>query len=845
MASAAAIMCMQGCTEKPDGELLSGGYGETRKISLNIDFRLQGMEEKILCAPVSKSETEKDDSRLENINLYVTDENGELVFHKYSEREMDFEVETHDKRLYSIYAIANAGKKIAAKSAEEIEWLSHSIPDISYIRSSGGAVLMSGKTDPILLDSATAITVYLTRCVAKVSLKADYSQLSNDVEMKINCVELKNVPSKTSLFRENRILSPDNSITGNTIYDLTADELAKGIVFYQFENMQGTLQPENISQQDKVWPEGNLYSKVCSYIEMQASYSSPRKTGNILYRFYLGNDMVGNYDVKRNTQLNITVNFKGDGAVDENTWRVDNSEIMDLVTGIAVTPENYTFTELGASFQLSATVSPSTAHNSSVAWSSTNAAVAEVDENGRVTSISEGECRIYATSTDGTEISGYCNITVDEPEFLELQFASGSYSMYDGQKLTFPFSAVSTYGRAITCNSSNGNVLKVISASESGVAVEALAPGEATITAQVGDKTTNCKVTVEKLKIVPAQTSITTHNHFYADLDYTILPAFAAKDFSVVITPSGSGISAGFGGIANRIIPQYASTASLPANAEITLGLSGRPDVQAKVSLTVKPMIEMVSSMKINANMGNKDAVKELGLAHHQRGTVKFGWTPADGKKYYGEPGNGNARINGNEIVFPIPNSANGLYRLEASVTGDDGYGSSWENDATAFCDIAVYETVYLVGVSKTIDRNKVGGTADTWEYENEIVAKWLSHPNSLLYPQGELLLDLGFKYNGKTYTGDDTGITETFEFSFEKGETIPLMLQSEGMTYNGNPPLYYMEFFGLEPAGSAYMEGNPATGEPYQYIYSRNFTSGFTRNASPDWKKIFELVYP
>ena len=847
-AIAAAMPVLQGCTEEPIAESPLEDNDGKRKISLNIDFKLSGMEEKTLSAPVSKSGEGFDDSLLEDINLYVTDEYGELVYHRYSEESLDFEVEAHDKREYCIYAIANAGKKIAARSAEEIEWLSLSIPDISYIRSNAGAVLMSGKTDPLLLDSATAITVYLTRCVAKVNLKADYSQLSSDVEITVNSVELKNVPSKMSLFKENRILSPDISITGDTRYAPTTEDLAKGITFYQFENMQGTLLPDNNSQTGKVWPEGSLYSKVCSYLELQATYSSPRKTGNILYRFYLGNDMLKNFDIKRNTQLNITVNFKGDGAVDENTWRVDNSEIMDLVTGVSVSPENYTFTELGASLQLSATVSPSTAYNSAVTWSSTNASVAEVDASGKVTAISEGECSIYATSTDGTEISGCCNITVNEPEFLELQFASGSYNMYDGQKHTFPFSAVSTYGRAITCTSSNGNIIKVISASEAGVEVEALAPGEATITAQVGEKTTSCKITVDKLEIIAAETDITTHNHYYADLEYTISPAYAADDFSVTITPSEAGITTGYGGIANRIIPQYEASVPLPASPKITLSLSGRPDVSTEIALTVKPMIDMVPSIKINANKGNSESVNRLELKHHPRGRVtKYRWTPADGKKYYGDPGEENADVQlfYDKIVFPVPTAANGLYRLETSITGDDGYGSSWEPDATAYCEITVYETVYLVGVSKTVDRNKVAGTTDTWEYENEIVAKWLSHPNSLIFPQGILPLELGFRYNGKSYTSNETGETRIYTFRFTKGDTVPLVLESEGMLYNGTPPQYFLEYFSLEPDGSAYREGNPATGEPYLYIYSRSFISGFTRNSSPDWKRIFEFIYP
>ena len=939
-AAALAASMLLGCFgyEQPTDE--EKPYGEIQNVTLDVKFRLQGVQHNTKAAI--------NDQIIENVNLFIVDENGKVVHNGYYNSLVNEEIEVYDNMYYTLYAIANAGKEIQAQYQEEIESLTYSIKEISEIKSNIGAVLMRGKTEPQMLTSDQQVTIELTRCVAKIRLKADYSQLYEDVNIEVNSIQLKNAPKQTTIFTENKILEASGSIDGEIIYSPSATLLENGTDFYQFENMQGTLLPQNTSQQEKQWPQESIYNKLCSYIELNAAYSSPRKYGEILYRFYLGNDMLTNFDIKRNTQLNITVNFKNDGAVDENTWRVDNSEIIDLITGIELSPSSLQFTQLGESKQIDALIFPLTAHNQELEWSSTNATVATVDTEGKVTSIGNGECQILATSTDGTNITATCTISVNYnnipdgptpidpptninvtsikiyPEELTvlrgenykltaevlpatatdktLQWSSSNNSIaqvdndgkvtaiaqgecliyatsastpeikgsskitvtepaleykplfkqltlntYDGKISTIEFTQTAT--GEITATSSNNSVVKITETNGSGVTIEALTPGEATITAGTGGETTaQCTVKVEKLRIVPEKESYTMYNHFYEDIEYAIEPSWAATEFTVNFIPEVSALNCSYEGLANRVIPQFGADNTLPEKTKITLKLSGREDVYAEIGVTVKPMLTFASSMKINANMGNTDAVRSLGLETSPRGNVQFRWVAADGVKYYGEPGNGNVQIDAenNKITFPIPNSANGLYCLAASVTGDDGYGGeSTRPDSELYCEITIYETIYLVGVSKTVDRNKVEGTTDTWEYENEIIGKWYSHPNSLIYSPGELDLDLSFTYNGVTYNDSHTGETEKFRFTFEKGEYLNMALGSQTTVYNGTPPPYYLEYFQLQPTGSTLIDGNPATGSPYLYIYSRPFASGFSNQANPDWEKIFELIYP
>lgn len=66
----------------------------------------------------------------------------------------------------------------------------------------------------------------------------------------------------------------------------------------------------------------------------------------------------------------------------------------------------------GQSETLVETVTPENASNKKVTWSSSDATVADVDENGKVTAKKGGTATITATAADGSEISASCTITV-------------------------------------------------------------------------------------------------------------------------------------------------------------------------------------------------------------------------------------------------------------------------------------------------------------------------------------------------------------------------------------------------------------------------------------------------
>ncbi|WP_051554714.1 Ig-like domain-containing protein [Maribacter antarcticus] len=84
------------------------------------------------------------------------------------------------------------------------------------------------------------------------------------------------------------------------------------------------------------------------------------------------------------------------------------------VTGVTVNPTTDTIV-LGGTTQLTATVSPAGADDTSVTWSSSDEIIATVDANGLVTSIGLGTATITVTTTDGGFMADAAITIVAEP----------------------------------------------------------------------------------------------------------------------------------------------------------------------------------------------------------------------------------------------------------------------------------------------------------------------------------------------------------------------------------------------------------------------------------------------
>ena len=178
---------------------------------------------------------------------------------------------------------------------------------------------------------------------------------------------------------------------------------------------------------------------------------------------------------------------------------------------------------------LVATVLPETTTDKAVTWKSDNEAVASVDANGVVTAIAVGEANITATTTDGTNLSASCKVTVIPTlaETITLNQTAVSLKATETAELSVNILPATTTNKAVTWKSQNEAVATV---NANGV-VTAIAVGETTITVTTADGSNlsaTCKVTVVPTpasSITLNTTAVTLKATETATLTTTILPA--------------------------------------------------------------------------------------------------------------------------------------------------------------------------------------------------------------------------------------------------------------------------------------------------------------------------------
>ena len=110
---------------------------------------------------------------------------------------------------------------------------------------------------------------------------------------------------------------------------------------------------------------------------------------------------------------------------------------------------------------LTATITPSTAENKNVTWSSSDRTIATVDTQGVVTGVKEGNVRITATAQDGSGVSATCSVTVSYPTVDE-KLKEGDYVYYKDKNGSSRLCVVlyknSTYGIQIITRQKIGTV---------------------------------------------------------------------------------------------------------------------------------------------------------------------------------------------------------------------------------------------------------------------------------------------------------------------------------------------------------------------------------------------------
>jgi uncharacterized protein YjdB len=74
--------------------------------------------------------------------------------------------------------------------------------------------------------------------------------------------------------------------------------------------------------------------------------------------------------------------------------------------------------ESGDTYQLTANVSPSSANNQKIVWSSSDSQIVTVDQNGKIDAIGKGKATITATAEDGSGVKKECTVNVINNSYM-------------------------------------------------------------------------------------------------------------------------------------------------------------------------------------------------------------------------------------------------------------------------------------------------------------------------------------------------------------------------------------------------------------------------------------------
>lgn len=305
-----ALLLLTGCQKEFEAELRTPDNPD--EVTLSMNFGCSDMDVAELS---SRSLSLPQESNVRDLNIYL--------FHKAtgtSKRQYISGTTTHTLALikgeYDIYAIANFGEDMGAKTQAQVENLHLTIFRESDLEQRS-VLPMGGKTT-INVSANMSIPVRLTRIAAKMEVSVTVAGAMAS-KIRLKSVRLASAPRRCSYFKPNVPLSDMMSYSERAIGN------GMSVSFYMLENCQG----QNISITDQRRKSQENAPTNATYLHIKAETDDEL----LDYYIYPGANNTTDFNVSRNRNHLITVNILGINQAD---WRVKVTNIpKDISVSIA------------------------------------------------------------------------------------------------------------------------------------------------------------------------------------------------------------------------------------------------------------------------------------------------------------------------------------------------------------------------------------------------------------------------------------------------------------------------------------------------------------------------------
>lgn len=270
-----------------------------------------------------RSSISPDEDRVEDVNLYVFCR-GKLVYYTFT-ASAEIPVTLDASSEYNVYVIANVGK--VHPSMDEQEFCGRYMVLIESLDDIEDCLPFVGKVGNVnLKKDGSRILLPLERLVCKIEFSIDKDALPS---LEVVSARLCQSAFAVSPFLKGGSVprSEDDVADGDycTYSDLTVLNDGGKVFFYAFENCQGVLLPDNRNPWNKVPSNMDEKADICTYIEVGCRFDDEGLyDGDVVYRLYLGEDNCSDFNLRRNSVLNVSLCLTKSGLDEELSWRVDS-----------------------------------------------------------------------------------------------------------------------------------------------------------------------------------------------------------------------------------------------------------------------------------------------------------------------------------------------------------------------------------------------------------------------------------------------------------------------------------------------------------------------------------------
>ena len=233
----------------------------------------------------------------------------------------------------------------------------------------------------------------------------------------------------------------------------------------------------------------------------------------------------------------VTAKAVGTATIKVTTDNGQKTATCTVTVGVPVTGVSLSQTEaklqFGETLALTATVTPANATIKRVTWSSSDEAVATVNENGVVTAKTEGTATITATTADGAK-KATCTVTVTPVLVTGVSLSQTSAAIKVGEtlKLTATFVPANATNKGVTWSSSNETIATVADGVVTGKTAGMAA---ITVTTVDGKKTATCKVSVNDDESDEFLVDLNSLTEDYLAFDGDVLTGTLGKNVKISI----------------------------------------------------------------------------------------------------------------------------------------------------------------------------------------------------------------------------------------------------------------------------------------------------------------------